>query len=280
MSGSTKISVSIVLHKTNPSLINNLIECCCKSLSRLNIYLIDNSPDDKLKYLMNDNRVNYYKSDKNGGYGAGHNLAIRKFELLKRYDYHIAINPDIEFSEEVIGSIVAYMNLNINVGVLMPKIVNNDGTLQYARRLLPSPLDIFIKRFVPSSRYSSKYEMRNLEAKAPVEIVGLCGCFMFLRTSALENIGLFDENYFMYFEDIDLSRRISMQYRSIYFPNTRVIHFSNNEHRRNLKLFFYAIRSTIKYFNKWSYTDSDRKKINLNTISKIKKINNEITLGD
>ena len=272
-----KISVSIVLHNTSHDLINNLIDCCSKSISKVDIFLIDNSQTNSLNYLDRDNRVRYLKAQKNGGFGAGHNLAIQNYDILNKYDYHIVINPDIEFGNNVIGDLLDFMKNNRDVGILMPKILNIDGSLQYARRLLPSPFDIFMKRFFPSSIVSSNYEMRTMESKIAVEIPSLCGCFMFLRTSALKSEGLFDENYFMYFEDIDLSRRISKNYSSVYFPNSKVIHFSNNEHRRSVKLFLYSLRSALRYFNKWGYIDSDRVNINSDTVQKIITLNNEFS---
>ena len=85
---------------------------------------------------------------------------------------------------------------------------------------------------------------------------------MFLRIDALKVVGLFDERYFMYFEDFDLCRRIAIKFSSIYYPNLSVVHYSNNEHRRSLKLLYYAIRATILYFNKWGYIDKERLVLN------------------
>jgi GT2 family glycosyltransferase len=265
-----RISASIVLYNTEKSQIDAVIASCIDSLTEVDLYLVDNSPEKDLCYLMNDNRVKYLKSQANHGFGAGHNLAINEFRLLEKYDYHIVINPDIEFDKKVIRNIQNYMDYNSNIGILMPKIINIDGTLQYARRLLPTPVDIFMKRFFSDSEYTKDYEIRDFEPKTPVEIVGLCGCFMFIRTSSMKEVGLFDEQYFMYFEDFDLSRRIAMKYKTIYFPNSKVIHGSNNEHRRNMKLFFYSVRAALKYFNKWGYFDKYRKKINIKTLQKVK----------
>ena len=258
----TKISASVVLYNTEKTHIDAVITSCVDSLVEVDLYLVDNSPTDKLNYLMNDSRVKYLKSHENHGFGAGHNLAINEFKLLENYDYHIIINPDIEFDNMVVKNIQSYMDCNIDVGILMPKITNVDGTLQYARRLLPSPMDILFKRFFPSSKRAGNYELRKFEPKKPVEIVGLCGCFMFSRTSSIKRIGLFDERYFMYFEDFDLSRRMAKKFKTIYFPGTEVVHGSNNEHRRDKKLFFYAIRAALKYFNKWGYVDKFRNKNN------------------
>jgi GT2 family glycosyltransferase len=258
----SKISVSIVLYDTDKRQLDVVIESCVNSSHPVDLYLIDNSPGDRLRYLQNDSRLHYLKSEINGGFGAGHNLAIKHFELLDKYDYHLVLNPDIEFDNSVIAYLQSHMNCNDDIGIIMPKIVNRDGTLQYARRLLPTPLDIFMKRFFPHSKRAMNYEMAAMEPKQAVEVVGLCGCFMFIRTSILKSIGLFDEHYFMYFEDFDLCRRASKAYKVIYYPNSMVIHDSNNEHRRNLKLFLYSIRAALNYFIKWGFFDRDRKAIN------------------
>ena len=257
-----KIAVSLVLYNTDKQELNNVISACVNSTVLVDIYLIDNSPNDNLSYLDSDKRVNYFKSDHNGGFGYGHNTIIRRFKLLDSYDYCLVINPDIEFNFEVIEKISKYMEQNTSVGVLMPKILNHDGSLQFARRLLPSPLDIIRKKILPHFLHPKKYEMIDYEPNKPIKIVGLCGCFMFLRVDALKVVGLFDERYFMYFEDFDLCRRIAIKFSSIYYPNLSVVHYSNNEHRRSLKLLYYAIRATILYFNKWGYIDKERLVLN------------------
>ena len=127
----------------------------------------------------------------------------------------------------------------------------------------------FLKRFYINSNHAKKYEIVFYEPIIPVELVALTGCFLFFKTKALKCAGLFDERFFMYFEDIDICRRISATYQTIYFPITQVTHRSNQEHRRSMKLFFYSIISTIKYFNKWGYFDKKRKVINESLCKKI-----------
>jgi len=251
-----------VLYNTDIDQLNDAIGACISSLVYVDIYLIDNSPNDSLNYLEFDDRVTYLKSEHNGGFGSGHNLALNEFRLLDKYDYHLVMNPDITFDTETIERIVAYMDDNLAAGVLMPRIINIDGSVQFARRLLPKPFDIFVKRFFGDSSYVRKYEMVSCEPKEPVEVIGLCGCFLFFRTEALKSVGLFDDRYFMYFEDFDLCRRISKSYKTIYFPLVKVIHYSNREHRRSLKLFYYALRAAFKYFNKWGYIDKERNRLN------------------
>jgi GT2 family glycosyltransferase len=262
------ISISIIAYNTDKILIRNAIESCVNSLFKVDIYLVDNSLNEKYSYFKNDKRVIYLKTE-NKGFGAGHNFAIKKMDLLKRYNYHLVLNPDISFEKHVIRNLFEYMEKYNDVGVIMPRILNTDKSLQFARRLLPSFLNVILKRsFLKLSRYTN-YEMHNIEPKTPVEIIGLCGCFLFFRTKALKSVGLFDENYFMYFEDYDLCRRISIKYKTIYYPNCEVIHKGNHEHKRNIKLFFVGLISAIKYFYKWGLIDKKRKELNAITLKKV-----------
>jgi len=264
-----KLSVSIVLHNTNRDELIEALESCFNSSLFVDVFLIDHSPNNKLSDFQEDKRVTYIQSN-NIGFGAGHNLAIVKFKLLENYDYHLVMNPDIKFNSEVLSNIISYMNSNKDVGVLMPKILCTDGSIQFARRLLPSPLSIAIKRFFPQLSFNDEYEMRNLEPNIPVEIIALCGCFLFFRSESLKKVGLFDNRYFMYFEDYDICRRISSQYKTIYYPNSEVFHAGNHEHLRNMRLFFYSLKAALKYFNKWGYFDKSRKKLNLRTMRLVK----------
>ena len=155
----SKISVSIVLYNTDRNDLDNAIAACDNSSLAVDVYLIDNSPSDNLDYLKSDKRVRYLKSEHNDGFGSGHNLAINEFDLLEKYDYHLVMNPDITFDAKVIEGIVAYMDGNLKAGVLMPRIINTDGSVQFARRLLPKPFDIFIKKFFGDSSCVREYEM-------------------------------------------------------------------------------------------------------------------------
>ena len=94
----------------------------------------------------------------------------------------------------------------------------------------------------------------------------LSGCFMFLRTSALKDVGLFDENIFMYLEDTDLSRRIHTKYKTIFYPKVQITHEYAKESNKSKKLLKYHIQSAIYYFNKWGWVfDKQRDEINQNS---------------
>lgn len=98
----------------------------------------------------------------------------------------------------------------------------------------------------------------------------LSGCFMFLRVSVLKEVGLFDERYFMYLEDTDLSRRIHKKYKTIYYPFVHIIHEYSKGSYKNIKLLIYHIHSAIKYFNKWGWIfDKERREINTKVLREL-----------
>ena len=96
-----------------------------------------------------------------------------------------------------------------------------------------------------------------------MNVPSLSGCFMLLRTSVLEAVGLFDENIFMYLEDVDLNRRIHTNYKTIFYPEVSIVHEYAKESYRNKKLLMFHIRSALYYFNKWGWIfDRKRKEVN------------------
>lgn len=104
-----------------------------------------------------------------------------------------------------------------------------------------------------------------------MEVPYLSGCFMFIRTKVLEKVGLFDERFFMYLEDTDLSRRIHKISKTIYYPYVHIYHEYGKGSYKNLKLLKYHIDSAIKYFNKWGwFFDKERDFINKTTLKKLK----------
>jgi len=97
----------------------------------------------------------------------------------------------------------------------------------------------------------------------------LSGCFMLLRTEALQKVGLFDERFFLYFEDTDLSRRIHQQFRTVFFPDATIQHIHERKSYKEFKQLWYHIKSSIYYFNKWGwFIDRERDTVNRNILIK------------
>jgi len=141
------------------------------------------------------------------------------------------------------------------IGHLMPRITNQEGELQYMCKTLPSPVDLFLRSFAKSLISESrdqKYHLKMLDYTKDIEAPYLSGCFMILRVEALKEIGLFDERFFMYPEDIDLTRRMTLKHKTVYFPNVSVIHRHEKASFKSMKMKLIHMKNMIKYFNKFN----------------------------
>lgn len=272
-----KINVSIVLYHNNIDLLLKTIDSVLNSTLDTRLYLIDNSANDSLKKLKDiDPRISYVFNNANLGYGTAHNIAIRK-SIEDKIPYHLVLNPDVYFDSRVLEQLFDYMQSNKDVGNIMPQVRYPDNHIQYLCKLLPTPTDLIFRRFIPSRALKEKinfrYELRESGYDSNMNVPNLSGCFMFLRTSVLAEVGLFDENIFMYLEDIDLNRRINTKYKTIFYPEVEVFHSFAKESYANKTLLKHHIKSAIYYFNKWGWIfDSTRKTTNHNTLNNIQKI--------
>jgi len=262
-----QIHASIVLYNNDKNQVEKVIKSFLSTTYNVHLYLIDNSIDNSLSILSNlDARITYIFIGSNLGYGKAHNIAIKK-SLNSNIPYHIVLNPDVWFSHNVIEELFQYMQNNPDVGNVMPKILYGNGEEQYLCKLAPTPLDLIFRRFLPEGKIKEqmkeKYELRFTGYDKIMEVPILSGCFMFLRTKSLEDVGLFDDRYFMYLEDVDLSRRIHSKYKTIFYPDVTIYHGYAKESYANPQLLKYHIKSAISYFNKWGwFFDKERSKIN------------------
>lgn len=256
------ITASIVAFCTDRGELRRAVECVLPEVERL--WIVDNSPTDALRTTLPEG-VEYIFGHGNAGYGAGHNLAIR--QAITQAEFHVVVNPDIYFEKGTIASLAEYMKNNTDVGQLMPRVVYPDGELQYLCKLLPSPMDLIGRRFLPKrwvERRNVRFEMRDKDYSSAMDVPYLSGCFMFMRTEALEKTQGFDERFFMYCEDTDLCRRVGMAgWRTCYWPGATVVHAHKKESYTSGRMLRAHVRSAVQYFNKWGWLfDSYRKRIN------------------
>jgi len=259
------ITASIVLYKNDTKILLDAINSFLNTSLDVKLFLIDNSPSDFLRSIATDPRCVYIFNNKNIGFGKAHNIALR--ESLINSKYHLVLNPDVYFAEGVLDEVYCYMEQNQDVGQLMPRILYPSGELQNSGKLLPTPFDLLGRRvfmWLPAFRKRNEnYELRKANPDKIMNVPHHLGCFMFFRTSALSKSGLFDERIFMYTEDIDITRRMFMFYKSLYCPNFTIYHHYEKGSRKKIRLLLYHIKSAIVYFNKWGWVfDSERKKIN------------------
>lgn len=261
------LTASIVVYNSIWEELYKVISCTIESCVD-KVYVIDNSISDILRkdICLISNKIEYIHGQGNVGYGAGHNIAIQK-AIKEKAKFHIVINPDIYFEKNVIEGIVQYMSMHEDIGLIMPKILYPNGEIQCLCKLLPTPIDLIGRRFIPWMKYIKKrnkiYELQFTDYNKILEVPSLSGCFMFMRVSVLQEVSGFDERYFMYAEDLDLCRRIGEISKTVYYPLVSVYHGYEKGSYKNRKLLKYHLCSVIKYFNKWGWLfDSKRNEIN------------------
>lgn len=257
------INASIVLYNHNIKDIAPLIDALKQSEVVNAIFLIDNSPSCQKEFRDLD--VVYIYNGENLGYGSAHNIALRQ-TIEQNIPYHLVVNPDITFQSRILENIKNYMDSHFEIGLLMPKIFYPNGEIQYLCKLLPKPSDLILRRFLPKKwtrKSGERFEMRSFGYNKVMDVPYLSGSFMFLRTEALEKCGLFDERFFMYPEDIDLTRRIHQRYRTVFYPEVSVIHCHAQDSYKSKKMLWIHINNMVKYFNKWGWIfDKERKRVN------------------
>lgn len=254
-----KTSLSIVTYNNN-----KVIDACIQSLltytDKTTLIIVDNKSKDNtlniLRSYAENNRIKLIQNQVNIGFGSAHNMAINKVDS----DYHILCNPDIVINSQTINALTDYMNLHADIGILCPKLLNTDGSLQPNNHQYPTVLDLALRRLAPrwlQKHFKTRmdaYLMLNVGYEAVYDVPFLSGAFMFCRTQALTKVSGFDERYFLYFEDADLCRKMHQAgYRTVYYPNASVTHHWERAAYKNWRIAATMVISALKYFSKWGY---------------------------
>lgn len=188
---------------------------------------------------------------KNIGYGAANNIAIRKSDAR----YHLIANPDVKFDSKLLEACVEFMNANPDIAIVTPKLLNMDGSEQYTPKKRPRIsylLAGFIERSMGKTmRLRSGYTLRGQNIDVPTEIDFCAGCFMFCRTSMLKACGGFDERFFLYFEDADLTLRMQKQGKTVYNPALTVTHMWKRDNHK-IRGIAHELASMMRFLLKWS----------------------------
>ena len=276
-----KLTASVVLFNTPRSQIELLFKSVFDAKCVEIFYIIDNSPNDKWRVLETEyaNIANSagtkirYIHNQNLGYGASHNLAMQE-AIEDGSVYHVVLNPDIYFEENVLSSLINFMNKNSDTAYVLPRVEYPNGELQYLCKLLPTPVDLIFRRFLPKGWGKNRDDRYCLKSSGYNKVMNppcLSGCFMFMRLSILqENNIFFDDGYFMYCEDFDLIRRLHRVAKTLYFPDVTIVHDHARESYKSKKMLWAHIRSAVRYFNKWGwFYDRERRKMNKRVLGEI-----------
>jgi len=265
------LSVSVVLYNSSLELLQRTRESLHRSalfartagcLSRVSVEVVDNSSDTNCRLAASRAiselpqsdffSVSYRGLSDNRGFGAGHNSVIPALVS----DLHLVLNPDAELAEDALCIGITSLLEDEGIALLCPKVTGDDGRQEFLCKRYPSILALMLRAFAPRfvrrffrSRLH-RYEMRSVcKGEQEADVLLASGCFMLIRTRALRAVGGFNDDYFLYFEDFDLSLRLGGQGRLVFNPAMRIVHHGGYAASKGVEHVRYFIKSGITFFN-------------------------------
>ncbi|MFC1606952.1 glycosyltransferase [Candidatus Latescibacterota bacterium] len=216
------------------------------------VFVVDNASSDDSVAMVREKHPNavVIDNDENLGFAKANNIALKKASGR----YVLLLNPDTVLRKDTLRTMIAFLDDHPDAGAAGCKVINPDGTLQLAcRRGFPTPGVAFFKmvglsNLFPRSRTFGAYNMTYLDPETVTEVDAISGSFMMLRKEVLEEVGLLDEVFFMYGEDLDLCYRIKQGGWKIYYaPLTEIIHFKGESTRtiptiKGIRIFYDAMQ--------------------------------------
>ena len=251
-----ELSIIIVNYNVKEFLQNLLhsIEKASLNISH-EIIIVDNASDDGSVELIRDKfpSVKLIANTENLGFGKANNQALE----IAKGKYLLLINPDTIISEDTFDKMIRFFEDNAEAGLAGCKILNPDGTLQLAcRRSFPGPWTSFCKvtglsNLFPKSKLFARYNLTYLDEDQTYEVDAISGSFMMMKKETYNKVGGFDEEFFMYGEDLDLCYRIQQEGFKVYYVHTtQIIHYKGESTKRSrldeTKVFYDAMHLFVK----------------------------------
>jgi len=267
---SSRLSVSIVLHHSSLKMLQRVLESLARAASAAHaagcvgtvlVEVLDNSSGEDFRqravqlvesWTANDVfQVVYRGLRENRGFGAGHNMTIAQLQS----EFHLVLNPDAELAEDALCVGLSSLQEDPSIVLLSPRVSREDGAQEFLCKRYPSLLVLMLRPFAPRfvrrifRKRLYRYEMRDVcRVAQEADILLASGCFMLVRTQALQSVGGFNDNYFLYFEDFDLSIRLGSQGRLVYNPAIQIVHHGGYAARKGMQHVKYFIRSGFTFF--------------------------------
>ncbi len=253
------LTISIVTY--NPNFIElkktlNTLKIALNGLPNgsFSVTVIDNSANNKvtsfLKRNFEDFPIKLICGQGNIGFGRAHNLVNKEMG-----EFHLILNPDIQLDPDALINALAFMQKNDSCGLLSPQASWPDGQRQYLCKRYPAVFDLILRGFAPArirALFSSRLALYEMQAQTQDEVYWnppiVSGCFMLFRKKILVKLRGFNDDFFLYFEDFDLSLRSGKLANTAYVPSVKVIHSGGNTSKKgswHIKIF---IRSAITFY--------------------------------
>ena len=232
------------------------------------IFVVDNHSVDNSVAMVKAKfpQVTLIENQDNVGFAKANNQAIR----ISTGEYVLLLNPDTLVEEDTFTKCLDFMDRTPDCGGLGVKMVDGQGRfLPESKRGIPYPKSSFYKLFglsklFPKSQKFGAYHATYIGEDETHEVEVLAGAFMMMRRSVLDQVGLLDEDYFMYGEDIDLSYRILKGgYKNYYFPQTRIIHYKGESTKKGSLNYVYIFYKAMQIFAKKHFSANNAKIFNV-----------------
>lgn len=266
-----ELSISVVLFHSPIEQLRALIESVVASLQRADLHgveivCLDNSCDVEYgerceqmlaEFISNKHlRVKYMSADRNAGYGAGHNRAMSGCSA----PVHLILNPDVELAEDAIPLALETMAAKDGLALLAPVGFNGTGEPEYLAKAYPSVWVLGLRAFAPAwlKRFGAsslaRYELRDRTPSERLRPVTLAsGCCVWVRRALFDRVGGFDERYFLYFEDYDLSLKLTQLGEVAEHSQIRIVHHGGDAARKGVRHIRWFTAGAIRFFNRWGW---------------------------
>lgn len=248
-----RLSVVVVNWNTG-ELIRRCVESVYADLSagEAEVFIVDSASTDGSTQAVQEQfpQATYIYSPKNIGFGPANNLALRQ----ATGDYLLLLNPDTLVHPGAIAGLLRFMQQHPDAGAAASRLLNPDGSLQHSCSPEPTLWGEFLRLFrLGGVRSDGYYAMETWDAAMPRPVDVILGACMLVRKAVLDQVGLFDEQFFMYNEETDLCRRIRQAGWKIYWaPQAQVTHYGGQSTRQMAaEMFVQLYRAKISYFRKY-----------------------------
>ena len=263
------LTVSIVLFHSPLAQLRDLIDSLIDSLSgaavsNVRCVLVDHSLDpryaDQCRAVLAEygacEQIEFelLAPSKNHGYGAGHNLAMASLDGT----FHLILNPDVALSPRAISVALETMGVHPDCVLLAPVGSGADGTSLYLAKAFPSVWALALRAFAPlwlrrRSRAVARYELRDQSSEIVRPVPLVSGCCMWVRRAVYDEVGGFDDSYFLYFEDFDLSMRMARHGAVVEHRELTIIHHGGKASRKGGRHWLWFGLSAARFFNRWGW---------------------------
>ena len=264
-----KLSVIIVNYN-----VEYFLEQCLNSVRaasqnlQVETFVVDNNSIDDSVEMVQEKfpEIQLIANKENTGFSKANNQAMR----VAKGEYVLLLNPDTVVEEDTFSKCIEFMDTHPDAGGLGVEMLDGKGKfLPESKRGLPTPSVAFYKIFglsslFPRSKKFGNYHLGYLPQNETNEIEILSGAFMLMRKTALDKVGLLDEDFFMYGEDIDLSYRIILGgYKNYYFPKTRIIHYKGESTKKSSVNYVFVFYNAMVIFAKKHFSEKNAKTFSL-----------------